>query len=75
MNQAEKIQLKAQLSGLAAIAGKASGLTTAGLAAPIMTSMGPAVAPGLPQAAAGMAQMNAALEQLIAIVGKIVDAS
>ena len=75
MKPQDKMALQGQLSGVSALFGAAFTQASMGANQPIVTPMGPAATPGLNQLAAAMSQQQAAMNQLLAIVKKIVDES
>lgn len=75
MNQTDKVTIKAQLQAVTSQITVAGNLATAGSNMPVITPMGPANAPGLLQIGAAISAQNAALNQLVNLINKIVDVS
>jgi hypothetical protein len=73
MNFADKTALKAQLMNLEAQLGLITPQATAGAALPIITPMGPAAAPGLQQLAMSIGTQATITQNLIKLLGTIID--
>ena len=73
MNAAEKAGLKAQLMAVSSQVGALGSLAQSGASMPVVTPMGPAAAPGLLQIGAAVSNQSAQIQQLVSLIGKIVD--
>lgn len=74
MNQNDKVILKSQFQAISSQIGAFANLATSGASMPIITPAGPGNAPGVMQMGAAIQQHINATQQLITLIGKLIDA-